>query len=514
MMSDKKLARKIWFRQVAVEYFSWVMKLWYSLTMHLTMGEKTRVKEYLLTKHIAEALRYGEGWRSDGKIDTMTHPTRVQARLDDEKDGLEDCLPVTTLVLSKSRGLIEMKSLNVGDEIWDGNQWTRVLVYYAKGTLPVVEICLNNGAIVEATNNHRMLCVSKTKNGYSDRNGSILEKKVSELVVKDDLYQPDTETVFGDIHLDPDEAYLLGLYISEGWSSDHRVGFSGVENSKGHRERLVEICKRKGYKFYEQTRSVTISNKEVKSLVEGCGKYGPEKRLPHVNFDRQTTEIILDALDADSHVCKHGRKAGQVTFSTTSPILALQYRLLRRRLGQSVSIFRVVKHGGLGKNPIYRVYLRGENTKKHWARITNITNKEKVTEVCDITTESGVFYLPESDIVVHNCDGYAGYWCAALLKSGLATKVWFCTYQMLKTETNEFSGHALVVFKDRKGDLLWADYREPALVQGDDEWGWTFANARGYKAVPLAANMTEVTLGKHDTPKFGKTKTKTFDVAK
>ena len=77
MMSDKKLARKIWFRQVAVEYFSWVMKLWYSLTMHLTMGEKTRVKEYLLTKHIAEALRYGEGWRSDGKIDTMTHPTRA-----------------------------------------------------------------------------------------------------------------------------------------------------------------------------------------------------------------------------------------------------------------------------------------------------------------------------------------------------------------------------------------------------------------------------------------------------
>lgn len=475
--------------------------------MLVTRHRKTRVAEYTTYEGIAKALRWGDGWRPDpikGSFDVVTHPTRIQHRLDTNKRKIEDCLPITTKVLCRNRGMVELQHLSVGDEIWDGLKWTMVLAYFPKGVLPVKSAFLNNGSVLTATDDHRMLLVPKTKKGYSNKENAPVEKRFCELSVGDDLYQPVNDTNFGNISLDPDDAYILGLYISEGWSSDHRVGFSGIENSKGHRERLIEICIRNGYKFYEQERSVTISNKSIKALVDECGKYGPEKHLPHINFDRQTTEILLDALDADSHIGKNGRKKGQITFSTTSEILALQYRLLRRKLGQSVSIFKVDNHGGLGKNPIYRVYVRGANTKKLWAKITNVVDEGLACEVCDITTESGTFYLPENDIIVHNCDGHAAYWCVALLKSGLAARAWFCFYQMQKNDSDVKSGHAVCVFEDHLGNLHWADYGTPRRIE--DDWDWTNDSAKIYNATPIAAAMFEVTLRKRtDSLNWGKT---------
>lgn len=76
------------------KYFLWFVKFWYGLSMLVTRHRKTRVAEYTTYEGIAKALRWGDGWRPDpikGALDVVTHPTRIQHRLDTNKRKIEDC---------------------------------------------------------------------------------------------------------------------------------------------------------------------------------------------------------------------------------------------------------------------------------------------------------------------------------------------------------------------------------------------------------------------------------------
>lgn len=62
--------------------------------MFLTKHKKATLPTFLTTYQIAEMLRFGKGWRKDpfgGSLDVLTHPTRVQWRLDNGKRKIEDC---------------------------------------------------------------------------------------------------------------------------------------------------------------------------------------------------------------------------------------------------------------------------------------------------------------------------------------------------------------------------------------------------------------------------------------
>ena len=102
---------------------------------------------------------------------------------------------------------------------------------------------------------------------------------------------------------------------------------------------------------------------------------------------------------------------------------------------------------------------------------------------------------------VEDCDGHAAYWCVALLKSGLAKRVWFSIYQMRKID-GRFGGHAVCVYEDQFGRLWWCDYGAPRMLEADlpikalDGWEWAITSARGYKATPIAAAKLEVKLSK------------------
>jgi hypothetical protein len=77
-------------------------------------------------------------------------------------------------------------------------------------------------------------------------------------------------------------------------------------------------------------------------------------------------------------------------------------------LGQSTHIRRVDDHGGFGRNPIYRVTVRNESSRRdmRYARIRAIPDGG-VALCADLTTDRGKFWLPESDVLVHNCDDQA-----------------------------------------------------------------------------------------------------------
>jgi len=127
-------------------------------------------------------------------------------------------------------------------------------------------------------------------------------------------------------------------------------------------------------------------------------------------MSRPQVRAALEGLRADSGTAT----SGTVTHGTTSQTLAVQLRILYRMLGQSVHIRRWDEHGGLGSHPMYRVTVRrsdaevgmAQHARRHSARVRAIT--EERPELCaDITTNTGRFYLPESDLIVHNCEDFA-----------------------------------------------------------------------------------------------------------
>lgn len=113
---------------------------------------------------------------------------------------------------------------------------------------------------------------------------------------------------------------------------------------------------------------------------------------------------------------------------------------------------------------------------------------------------------------VEDCDGHAAYWCATLLKSGLAAKAWFCFVQMEKRQTGKISGHAVCVFEDFQGRLKWCDYGMPELVDPTkSDWNWAVQVADKFNAAPFAAGMIEIKkVTKDDSLVWGKT-TKKLD---
>jgi len=101
-----------------------------------------------------------------------------------------------------------------------------------------------------------------------------------------------------------------------------------------------------------------------------------------------------------------------------------------------------------------------------------------------------------------DCDDHAIYWCAALLKSGLAKKVWFAIYSMENEDGSERAAHAVCVFADKENQLYWADYRNPRKIEQAKDY--MIQSASAYNKIAIAGAITLVRgLKKDDTPIFG-----------
>lgn len=100
-----------------------------------------------------------------------------------------------------------------------------------------------------------------------------------------------------------------------------------------------------------------------------------------------------------------------------------------------------------------------------------------------------------------DCDDHAIYWCAALLKSGLAKKVWFAFYSMKKGD--KYEAHAVCVFEDMNHELNWCDYGMPNKIERISDF--QVLSAQGFGKEALGGVIWHVThLKDDDTPVFGK----------
>jgi len=318
-----------------------------------------------------------------------------------------DCLPVSTLVLLEDYTVKAIGSLVPGDKIMGDGCFTTVTENLVTGEKPILELDLRNGSVLRCSPEHRVFLRDDT------------EKRAEQVVVGDYLKVPTSEfptrTESESFGLDPrDFAWLLGVYVADGWSDyprHPRFCISGKDGCKKEEQkrRVEALCKKIQCSTRWHERYIAVNHRELAAHMHGCGHRAPDKHLPSLSMSRDQVVSLIDGLLADASCSS----SGTFTHGTTSEILALQLRILYRMLGQSVHVRRWDDHGGLGTHPMYRVTVRQPDSTRDNARVVGIRECEPEL-CCDITTDTGRFYLPESDVIVHNCEDLACYRVAEL----------------------------------------------------------------------------------------------------
>lgn len=317
-----------------------------------------------------------------------------------------DCLPVSTLVMRDDYTLCPIVELAPGDRIMGDGGLTTVIEQGITGEKPILAFDLDNGSTFRCSPNHRLFL----DDGSEIRAEDVKVNQKLRLPTKPfDAHAPLQHGRLSDA----DYAWLLGLYIAEGWNDYPRHSRFCISGRDGKRKeeqkhRVKALMEKIGVHTRWHERYIAVNDRELANEMSRCGGRAPSKHLPTLCMSREQVVATIEGLSAD---CSIASRSGTIVQATTSEMLALQFRILYRILGQSVHIRRWDEHGGLGSNPIYRInvrksYSERKDARSTYARVKAI--KEDGIELCaDITTDTGRFWLPESDLIVHNCEDFA-----------------------------------------------------------------------------------------------------------
>lgn len=383
------------------------------------------------------------------------------------KQGYGDCLPGDTLLLTPI-GFKQLAEIQVGDIIMGDGEWTKVTNWWDKGILPILQVRLSSGSFFSATPEHRVFYSPRRAVGFE-------EIPLSEVKIKGRFMSP-KYLVQGKTELDPDMAWLLGVYVADGWTEYNnenkpfRLRISGKDGfpKEKQKKRVQEVCKKFGFETNWQSRFITIKNPSLAELTAPLGRHSYEKHLPTLDYTAETARSILEGLASDA---SHSN-TGTLTYNTTSSELALQIRVLHRMLGEKVNIHRVDVHGGLGTHPIYRIGAVRKTRvdgKRPWEKVTvRFIEEGQDCQVFDIETESHRFYLPEHDIIVHNCDDFV--MLLGALHEAIGIPVKLVVAALNPSIPNEFS-HVYLLVETEQG---WIPVD---AINKANPWGWEAPNA-------------------------------------
>jgi len=325
-----------------------------------------------------------------------------------------DCLPVTTLVLREDYTVAALGNVVPGDRIMEDGAFTTVTEHAITGEKPILAFELNNGAVLRCSPEHRLFLRSgEEKRAENIRPGDLLKTPSKAFPAAVSPLNPSKLTP-------ADFAWLLGIYVADGWCELPRHPRFSISGKDGHKKeeqkrKVKALLEAIGVNTRWHERYLAVNDGDLAEYMKSCGGHAPEKHLPSLLVSADQVRPLVEGLAADCSTATSDTR----THGTTSEILALQTRILYRMLGQSTHIKRWDEHGGLGTHPMYRITVRKPddpehpNARRNSARVVAIREMEPEL-CCDITTEAGRFYLPESDVMVHNCEDLACYRTAEL----------------------------------------------------------------------------------------------------
>ncbi|MDE2022010.1 MAG: hypothetical protein KGI71_03855, partial [Patescibacteria group bacterium] len=341
-----------------------------------------------------------------------------------------DCFVKGTKVLTDRHQLVSIESLRVGDKIWGLDKWSTVTNTWEKGTLKTWNIRLNNGSSMRLTPDHKVWVADCEKHGGRKSRPcscSVKDRKVHRITVKElkknhVLIQPD-RIPFGMGEMDSRRALIEGLYLSDG-SSAHPTSFeiAGQDGCpKEAQKREVEtICTALGIPTKWQRKYISIKDKAWTQRLKTMGTHAPNKHALSIDLSEGPALNLLRGILADSGKNTHGSGS---TFTTTSRELWLQTRVLLKMAGLTASERYIEDHGGLGKNPIWRLGIRGKReAAPKLLRVKEIIRDEVELPCFDIETDDHMVWLPEADWTTSQCDDYATLLGAMLRSVGIKVR--------------------------------------------------------------------------------------------
>lgn len=380
-----------------------------------------------------------------------------------------DCFPQGTLLLRDDYSFIKIEEVQIGDRIWGRDKWTTVDNKWFKGPLTTDALILNNGSTLQLTSDHHIYvarCPEHEEKPILGEYGCscpIKGRRIDRIRLRDakpkDVLIAPERLAFGQGQMDPDKAYVEGLYISDGWSEEYRFSISGQDGEPKEAQKLEvkTICDRLGVETYWHRKHIRVKDSEWTLRMQQMGLHAPEKHFLSIDLDEAAAAASLRGAMADSGANTHGNGR---TFTTTSKLLATQVRVLHKMFGVTCSTRYIENHGGLGKNPIYRLGVRDPySIRQKLLRIKAIERGVAHEIPCwDISTHDRYVYLPEHDLTVSNCDdqlvviGSGAYVITnpATLQSPDVAIV----RQKIQGQAQE---HVLVAVKDENNIWLYAD---------------------------------------------------------
>jgi deoxycytidylate deaminase len=228
-------------------------------------------------------------------------------------------------------------------------------------------------------------------------------------------------------------AWLLGIYVAEGYATDSRIYFSLHSNESDLADRITSALESLGasasVKDVPNERSICVyccSTALGRAVPSWCGHLAPNKRIPDFilyNNDLKMVEAFLKGYSTgDGGWARNSAssvKKNQLQMVTTSKLLALQLQLAYARLGCYASVYNNHHTGEMtiqGRDvtcgEAYTVRFSPTNTNVRvfedqthaffMLPIRSVTKTQFTGTVYNLRTASDNTYLI-SNIVSHNC---------------------------------------------------------------------------------------------------------------
>lgn len=345
--------------------------------------------------------------------DCMTLDTKIIVR---DRAGFY-CLK-TLSELRDSFNAYDALSYNFTNQIFE---FKPIVAWIDKGEQPAFEVKLHNGYSAFCTLGHKFFV-------WSQRDGRYDIQKLEELWLGDKMRRGCGLFLAKQIpFLNHNEfwsnseeiAWLSGSYVAEGWHEGHHVCIAKQDPN----ERL-EITKRLDaldipYAISKRTKSayVSIHSHPFKEFLKSFGHRALVKHIPFEGLS--ASKAIIESLlkgyawgDSWTNKDKDSRRIAM--HSTVSDELAEQLKFIHLLLGRYLSGSLVIKHGGLGKNPIWRLWEssgKRPDSRKEDLRPKNLISKPirfvesvGVRPVCDITVADNHNFVLSNGLIAHNCD--------------------------------------------------------------------------------------------------------------
>lgn len=220
--------------------------------------------------------------------------------------------------------------------------------------------------------------------------------------------------------LNPNTAWLLGLYVAEGNASDNAVVFNLSKDEKALQDKVVSIGRELGYAPCISSSSSSAVKVAIKSRIltrafpDWCGSLARNKVVPHFIMVHSDESLVRAFIEG--YLAGDGYRVNEIQGArSTSKKLVIQLQLLYARLDVYASI-KLDQSGGPSKilgrsvytHDIYnlRVPLSGNTHSKLVG--SNMLVPVRAVEhvpyegvVCNLETEDNTYLI--NNAVVHNC---------------------------------------------------------------------------------------------------------------